>query len=78
MVRRVTDDENEDGMVHYEHEEANGMQMKKGKHVQDAERLFICYKSELGIKKDFGIVYSIVPKHGGKDQKRVLVSSAKP
>ena len=53
------------------------MQTKKCKHVQDGEWLFIWYKIELRIKKDFDIVY-VVPKHGGKDQKRVLISSAKP
>jgi hypothetical protein len=34
--RRVTDDENEDGEVHYDREDGT-MQTKKGKHGQDGE-----------------------------------------
>ncbi|KAH9972664.1 hypothetical protein BJV74DRAFT_953891 [Russula compacta] len=59
--RRVTEDGNDDGVVHHD-AKADGSAMQiMGKRVQD----------------DVDIVF-MVPKHGGKDQKRVVISSATP
>ncbi|KAH9959505.1 hypothetical protein BJV74DRAFT_991050 [Russula compacta] len=59
--RCVTEDGNDDGVVHHD-AKADGSAMQiMGKRVQD----------------DVDIVF-MVPKHGGKDQKRVVISSATP